>query len=446
MSLNGELLVDSLWFKTLQRRHAATLLRAANEGLFVLVPQSSSLETPVVSAEGIQHHIIRPDGTRGNHVTLSGRRVIVTSSEVCADSGFPRQLSAAVLQAQRLVIDRRTAALVRGHRGALTDDQLSLNCYFISRPLDGGLVGPANSDELDHGAILAAVAMLRSSPETELVFQHLSATNARIKQRCTAGPVSEGDLDAIQAELHAEWLAAARALSQTSFYSGDSAAAQVNSVLQLAQTVESWSMEQLSEQLLLRTTECVASQCAALRPAMARHAGRTAAEFGVKPKIRCNLSASVGCLALVQTAATPLEKLHCLRDTVQLTIKCVTRHLEESGVDLDDVELGSDDILDMLLFIIASAHGTGADMSELPGHLEYAYRFHVVPRGDFETSRLGYYYSTFHQALQFFALDRDPAGSGSPDPDAGTEREASAAAAASGSGERPRPEVVIPAS
>ena len=44
----------------------------------------------------------------------------------------------------------------------------------------------------------------------------------------------------------------------------------------------------------------------------------------------------------------------------------------------------------------------GSDMSELPGHLEFAYRFHFVPRGDFETSRLGYYYSTFCQALQFF--------------------------------------------
>jgi len=268
----------------------------------------------------------------------------------------------------------------------------------------------AAPDELDHGAILAAVAMLRSSPETELVFKHLSASIASVKQRCDYGLLSDAALDAVQAELCAEWFAAARALAQTSFFAGETRDALLSAVVQLSQTVESWCMEQLAEPLLARTIESVAAQCEALRPGLARHAGKSPADFGVKAKIRCNLSASVGCLALVHTAATPLEKLHCLRDTVQLTIKCVTRHLEDAGVELDDVELGSDDILDMLLYIICTAH-EGADMSDLPGkrgaicatasgsptlealahptiisgHLEFAYRFHFVPRVDFES-------------------------------------------------------------
>jgi hypothetical protein len=413
--MNGENLEDSIWFQTLQRRHQDLLVRASREGLFILIPQSSSLETAIVDQKSVEHHVLRPEGGRGNHVTLSGRRVIVTSSDISTVDGFPRDVSAALLQTHRLVIDSRTAIVIRGHRGLLSSTELALNLYYISRPLDGGLSGPAYPDELDHGAILAAVAMLRSSPETELVFDHLSSTNTRILHRCHAGPLVEADLDQIQAELHAEWLAAARALAKTSFYSGDSAAAQLSAVMQLVQTVESWSMEQLSEILLQRTTEFVAGQCEVLRLAMARHAGKSAADFGVKSKIRCNLSASVGCLALVQSAVTPLEKLHCLRDTIKLTLKCVTRHLEESGVDLDDVEVGTDDILDMLLFIIVSAHCTGEDMSVLPGHLEFAYRFHLVPRGDFETSRLGFYYSTFHQALQFFQQDRETAGSTATD-------------------------------
>ena len=404
-----------MWLSTLRRRHRALLSRVANEGLFLLVPQSSSLESAAtVGAGDVLHHVIRPasDGGRGNHVTLSGRKVIVSSGEVIADAGFPRQVSATVLGTSRVLVNRRTGDLVRSQRSgtAAPPETLALNIYFISRPLDGGLPGPAAPDELDHGAILAAVAMLRSSPETELVFQHLSALVARVRARCVrVGRFTEADLDSIQAELHAEWFAAARALAQTSFYAGESRDALLSAVAQLSQTVESWCMEQLAEPLLARTVEVAAAQCSSLRPCILSHAGKSPADFGVKAKIRCNLSASVGCLALVHTAATPLEKLHCLRDTVTLTIKCVTRHLEDAGVDLDDVELGSDDILDMLLYIITQAN-EGTDMAELPGeqpqlaracrwcsrdgflkhpgHLDFAYRFHFVPRGDFETSRL----------------------------------------------------------
>jgi hypothetical protein len=275
-------------------------------------------------------------------MTLSGRKVVVSSGEVFADAGFPRQVSATVLGTSRIVVNRRTGEIVRGLRGGAASppsaaDALSLNCYFISRPLDGGLPGPAAPDELDHGAILAAVAMLRSSPETELVFEHLSASVERVRARCARGRLSETDLDSIQADLHAEWFAAARALAQTSFYSGEPRDALLSAVAQLSQTVESWCMEQLAEPLLARTIEAVEEQCAALRPGIARHAGKSPADFGVKPKIRCNLSASVGCLALVHAAATPLEKLHCLRDTSLTLQRCVERHCEATGVDLSMV-------------------------------------------------------------------------------------------------------------
>jgi hypothetical protein len=66
----------------------------------------------------------------------------------------------------------------------------------------------------------------------------------------------------------------------------------------------------------------------------------------------------VAALGLLADAATPLEKLHVLRDTSLTLQRCVERHCEAAGLELADVEYATDDILDMLLWVLAAAAAT----------------------------------------------------------------------------------------
>jgi len=66
--MNGESIEDCVWLTALRHRHRALLTRVSRESLFLLVPQSASLESHAVSAGDVLHHVIRPSGGRGVHI------------------------------------------------------------------------------------------------------------------------------------------------------------------------------------------------------------------------------------------------------------------------------------------------------------------------------------------------------------------------------------------
>jgi hypothetical protein len=173
---------------------------------------------------------------------------------------------------------------------------------------------------------------------------------------------------------------------------------------QLLQTVESVVMERLHGAVLPALEEELAVPCARLGGALAALAGAAPGDLGVKPLFRGGrFDPVVAILGLLHCSVTPLEKLHCLRDTTLTLMRCVEADLERRGVDLADVDLATDDIIDILLYVIVAGQ-EHHPVHLLPAHLEYASRFRLVGEEDGENSRLSYFLANFQQCLCAFDL------------------------------------------
>ena len=285
-----------------------------------------------------------------------------------------------------------------------------LRVYFISRPLDGGIAAPGGTDDMDHGSILRYVAMLRASPETESVFVGLDAAVARasaeLRARRPGAPVPR-----VERALAAACRAAADALLSTSFASdavadsgaGGGGGAREAMRRQLLQIVESLVMEKLHALVLPALEDELAGDCARLGATLTALAGRDQAAMGIKPLFCGRFDPVVAILGLLHCSVTPLEKLHCLRDTTLTLMRCVEAELDKRGVDLADVDLATDDIIDILLYVVVAGQ-RHHPLALLPAHLEYATRFRLVGEDDGENSRLSYFLANFQQVVCAFDM------------------------------------------
>jgi hypothetical protein len=77
--------------------------------------------------------------------------------------------------------------------------------------------------------------------------------------------------------------------------------------------------------------------------------------MGVKPAFVCDQAEAAAALARLPGAPTPLAKLHVLREVCTAVLRAVEAHVAAGGGSLADLELGADDLLDMLLAVIVAA-------------------------------------------------------------------------------------------
>lgn len=400
-------------------RFPHVVAQAADEGLLVLVPQSVSLTTTAVSAEDVSHHVLRPTDVRGEFSTLSGRSVTLVGSQVIAGRGFPREVVAKLLSHDTVDVTltaapssegtptKARAGTVPGAGTAVETPRTGrLRVYFISRPLDGGMAAPGGTDDMDHGTILRYVAMLRAAPETESVFSELDAAVTRASAELRVPRPPGTPMPRVERALAAACHAAADALLSASYSSGEDGGAGAGSARdaqrrQLLQISESVVMERLHSLVLPALEEELAPVCARLGATLARLAGHSQADMGIKALFRGRFDSVVAILGLLHASVTPLEKLHCLRDTTLTLMRCVEAELERRAVDLADVDLATDDIIDILLYVVVA----GAEhhpLASLPAHLEYATRFRLVGEEDGENSRLSYFLANFQQVVCAF--------------------------------------------
>jgi hypothetical protein len=152
--------------------------------------------TVAIQPLNAENHILKPTAARGDFLTLNGKRVVITGSEVQARAGFEYELAARVLGTERIPVPVGLAATKVMPDGTSVTAPTSIVAYFISRPLEGGLDAPATVDDMDHRSIVRYAAALQVSipcsrlfitssylatqvvPEAEVVFAALDDTVA----------------------------------------------------------------------------------------------------------------------------------------------------------------------------------------------------------------------------------------------------------------------------
>jgi hypothetical protein len=197
-------------------------------------------------------------------------------------------------------------------------------------------------------------------------------------------------------------------------FEDDSDEAFARSRQQVSQCLESWCAERLHDVAIAALRDELAGDVAQLRASLARAAGRSQADLGIKPAFRCDFSEVARLLAELPRRRTPLEKLHCVRDASLRARALVERHLEAARVDLAEVDFGADDELPILahaiLLLDAEAGAGNSAGAELPVHLAFCQRFRLQASGELELSQLGYRLANLEQALGYFREGGEGAG------------------------------------
>jgi hypothetical protein len=405
--MEDENLRDSLWFRQLTAVHKKTCLLAARGGMFVCVPQTCSLASVVVSKRDIEHHVLKPQTARGEFLTLSGRKVIMSGTDARTDAGFKERVVAKVLSAQTVPLE-----IPDGKGGFMPG---KLHVYHISRPLEGGIAAPSCLDELTAPAIAQYLGMLRGLPENEELFSRLSSDVAGIQRILMSKQGTALSKAALaQSKLRVAIQDAALEALESSIFDGEPSDRLDTAQRQIFMCLEAWACEKLHAPFIDVLREVKRADTAALEAALAGHAGEGIEAFEIAKKFRCDYADVVDLLVSLDSAAkTPLSKLHLLRDVCTAIVRTVERHLEAAAVDLSDVDLGADDVLSILTWVLTQAHKRGRDSggmsaaADLPVQLAFIQRCRQPGCGPLDKSQLGYVFANIGQALGFFGANAE---------------------------------------
>lgn len=261
-----------------------------------------------------------------------------------------------------MVNDNDTTASSSSSSSSNTTVSANLKVYFLSRPLEGGIAAPSRIDELQGNNVRGYIGFLRSLPDTEPIFTELDEELKIIQYDL----LNRGDIppteriDNAAKDLNEVCIYIAEALLNTDTFEPSSTGKGKNNKqedddhqqIQILQCLESWTTERLHDILLDVLRHQLNTDVTELRTNLNTYMNKTADDFSIKPIFQCNYTPVIEKFKELTKAFTPLEKLHVIRDATLLIHKCVETSLENTNVDISEVEMGADDILPILAWIL----------------------------------------------------------------------------------------------
>lgn len=301
----------------------------------------------------IEHHILISSATkRGEFKTLSGRTVTVSGNDIITGNGFPIPVTSSILASPTIPVELPST----GANNETTTISANLKIYFLSRPLEGGIAAPSRIDELQSKNIRGYIGFLRSFPDSEPIFTELEKELKIIQYDL----INRGDIppaeriDNAAKDLNDVCLYITDELLNTDMLSTENEFELEQQKIQILQCLESWTTERLHDIILDVLRNQLKSDLTELRTNLDTNMNKTANDFSIKPIFQCNYTLVIEKFKELNKALTPLEKLHIIRDATLLVHKCVETSLENSNVDISDIEMGADDILPILAWILLS--------------------------------------------------------------------------------------------
>ena len=335
-----------------------------------------------------EHHLLKKSETRGEFITLSGRPVtlvgrnvkcvkpdgrlagddLATAPAVCAalarsaTAHWPEPVEASIIDyANNVPVTRRSAAAGTAPH--------SIAIYTVSRPLQGGMAAPATDEHMTQEQVERIMAMMRVYSDCESILSAVDAFIASVKDAAQTRDLAElepplNTLILRQCEVAADMLLRS---SMFRFTPSDSSG---NERAHLVLLLECYITHRLHGPLMAWLSMLYLHQNRTLKETFAALVDMQQADAGIKPKLRCSYTPVLEALWHLPDAKSPLAKLQTLRAASLAIETCVTRHLHAIGTDIDSVELGADDRLNILLYVLvqgAYRYGTG----DLILHLQF---------------------------------------------------------------------------
>ena len=313
----------------------------------ICCPASTSLGDSI-SREHLLSHVLIPD-TRvaGNYTTLRGETVAMNGFELVCVAGFAENRHVKILNTSQI------SDPLSGH---------STTVYYISRPLVGGVIAPEGVDEISQQAMFRYVAVLRSFPEAEGAFTQLDDF---VKEVIFVSEQSKDGFSrvspSLSVSLQAQWsrtvdrLIRSGSLSYTLDSNSDTLRSQIGQIIEsyimhgVYRAVYPW-LQQVHRKASLAQWRTIVY----MKPA-------TMSDIGIRPEFQCPLWEPTQLLKLIGLSHTPVDKLLVLKKTVTSIRECVDKNVRRSFSSAD-VELSTDDLVLLLIWVIIQASGSYHDL------------------------------------------------------------------------------------
>ncbi|KAL7678858.1 putative regulator of chromosome condensation 1/beta-lactamase-inhibitor protein II [Plasmopara halstedii] len=344
-----------------------------------------------------------PKRPLGAYNTLNGKHVTVVGSHVHTGKGFRDRIRVRILLSEKRNVCHQEVTVL-----------------YISRPLEGGLQGPDDPNEIDVATLRKYTAIIKSFPENEFVFHQLDDTINHIKQLRAHNQAFDQHKQLLSSGLREEWETAVDELNRAGTFNdvGKDSIQYGESdghLLQIQQVVECYLMENVHDVVFPIVVASCREQDAKLHQVLYQLRYYTPEDFGLRKEYQCFLADARDTLFTITQKKTPLDMLLVFKRCIEQITDATTQNIKLRSLSFDAYQLTTDDILDQLLVVLVQLYkkfqrGSVQAASELTtpfcitAVIQYISDFHFI---NSSTTALGFAMANFQVAVEYFLLRAD---------------------------------------
>ncbi|XP_065197261.1 uncharacterized protein LOC135828763 [Sycon ciliatum] len=387
------------FYKALQRTHAGMYEQAQSRGWLVVIPHSSTIHAGNMNTSFAEMHILKPSPYFQDQYIAASKESYGFSIEdgvLRTEAGFDTAFSANILYEEL----------------AYSKDFKPFRILVTSRPLDPayrdlGQVADADCDIgipisrlvqervalNDHTRLLKSLpsydrimialdsAMVQFNNNYIVVDGYLEHTAKKLDRLCSQG-----------VETVFTFVPALRKVALQD--------SRVEDSIRLA--VESYIMGWVHQKVIRAVIQTKNEEDEEICERCKQCSGITPETLGVSKEFCCPLPEAMVELTALDSFTTPLEKLNCLKNTLELITHGVQKHMtqdvlaQDKGRDGPAASLVSDDLIPILVTVIIQAK-----CNRLATNLYYVENFHWASSSK---ANLGYSLVTFKAATEFILM------------------------------------------
>eukprot|EP00118_Oscarella_pearsei_P005260 m.23964 g.23964 ORF g.23964 m.23964 type:complete len:501 (+) comp28556_c0_seq1:69-1571(+) len=373
------------FFKALQTTFEGVYGRAQADCCTICIPQTASLpKSRKFSQSFIELHVLRPSPYfKGRFITKSKKRgeleFEIEDGMIQGVSGFTEPFKCAILS-EELGYNKQYEPF---------------KILVVDRPLDPDAQAPIAADaesrfvrKPEQPSASECLRFLWSQPLLHKVVQDLQKCVSTFNQSYV---IVEGYLSHAASKLESFCIHAVQ--SGCAALQSDSKPLDKRNEVLLQLAVESYIMNGVHHKMFHFVKNVYRQQDESLLGYCRRYHGLTAKDLTVADRLCCPTPEAIVELASLEGHTNPLDKLLCMKQTLELISEAVKSKAESLLGSEGIPSLASDDLIPLLVIVIIQAK-----CNHLPSILYYVENFHWSTSGKAD---LGYTVVTFLAAVQF---------------------------------------------
>ncbi|KAL5017334.1 hypothetical protein ScPMuIL_006923 [Solemya velum] len=376
-------------FKALQTSYVE-LFEKVQDGCLICIPQTISMTGVSVNQKFVETHVLRPSPYfKGQYVTLHSSKVKTVHYEnstrlLTTGDGFPQQCQIQILSEEL----------------GYNKNYQPYKILIIERPLDSSLL-PKKASFTQNAAKSITVptsyieshTFLSSLPKVDKVLSRLDESIAQFSTNYMVLKEYLGDAAKRLQEIHLQYVqlcideCSQDLLSSSMFHDA------------VFTAMENYIMASVKKKLFSVICDRCEREDRLLEQRCNQLTGVSMEKLGVRKELACPVPTAVVELASLDIFTTPLEKIHCVKSTIDNITTSIDSFIQANQnpeILLEDIPcVTSDDLIPLLVMVIAKSQ-----CRYLASNVFYMENFHWSANGRGQDN-LSYCLVTLKAALEY---------------------------------------------